>query len=113
HADDAAKRLAPEVRRKKWQQPLDDQHQRECEEKSRAHAPSFLFRGGLLAPRILQVAKEIGIRLEQQQVALAAKARAVRLHRAVERVELGVLRERLRVGRRRLGVALALDALRV
>src|SRR3954463_13387037 len=45
------------------------------------------------ALRVLQVAEEIRVRLEQQQVVLAAETRAVGLHAAVERVELRVLRE--------------------
>ena len=65
------------------------------------------------AGRILQVLEEVRTRVEHQDVALVAEALAIRLEAAVEGVELGVLLERAGVDRRRLGIALALDALRV
>src|SRR5258708_32467197 len=72
---------------------------------------SFSARGAAL--RVPQVAEEIRARLEQQQVVLAAEARAVRFHAAVEGVKFRVLLESLGVDRRRLSVAFALYALRV
>src|SRR5262245_8277689 len=44
---DPLERLAPELRREKWQQPLDDQHEAECHEQRASHhlavpRPGFL-----------------------------------------------------------------------
>src|SRR6266699_624213 len=103
---DAAEGLAPQRRKKKRQQTLDNQHEGKRHDKRRAHSLAALS-------RVSEIPEELGIGVEHDHVALVLEARAVRVEAAVERVELGVLVEGARVDGGRLRVALAFDALRV
>src|SRR5512134_815642 len=75
---DAAEGVAPEARREEGKEPFDDQHQGEGQEERARHEASFLAAGP--AAGILQVAEEIRVGLEHQQVVAAAERRAIGLH---------------------------------
>src|SRR5579862_768474 len=74
-------------------------------------SPGRRARRRLACSRVLEVLEEFGARIEHHQVALVAKRRLVRLEAAVERIKLGILGVRLRVDRRCLRIARALDLL--
>src|SRR5678816_3687240 len=71
-------------------------------------APRLPTRTRLLA--FLEVLEEIGLRIQHQRRVLAPHRDAVRLERAVERVELGIRLVGLGVGLRRLALAFAAQA---
>src|SRR5512134_2325571 len=68
---DAAERVAPEARREEGEEPLDDQHEGEGQEESARHGASFPRAAP--AAGVPQVAEEIRVRLQQQQVAAPAE----------------------------------------
>ncbi len=117
------KRLAPQPRRHERQQALDDQHQRERRPAANRarHRPSARPPAAPPAPWLPGAAAgllEVAGRTRSSGRApsrrcVLRKRRLVGLEAAVERVELGVRAVGLRVDRRRLGVALALDLLRL
>src|SRR5919201_4291226 len=112
HLRDAAEGLPPQRRRDEGKHPFEHEHQGEGHEERRTHG-SLARWLGLAAERIPKVAQEVGVGLEQHEVVPAAERGPVGLHAAIEGEELGVLRERGGVDRRRLGVAFAAHALRV
>src|SRR4029079_14316954 len=73
----------------------------------RAHRVLFLRPAGWA----LEIFQEVRARIEHQHIALALQTLAVGFQAAVERVELRVRLERLRVHLRSARVALALDTL--
>src|SRR5882724_2406106 len=103
---DAAEGIAPQLRQKKREHALDDQHQGESHDEGSSHS--------LAAPcRILEIFEELGIGVEDQDVALVLEAGAIGVQAPVEIVELRILVESPGIDRRGLGVALALDPLRL
>src|SRR5882672_8989240 len=74
---DAAERLAPQFRKEKRQETLDDQHEGEGHEERGAHSLAAL-------PRVLEVLEEIRVRVEDQDVALVLERGAVGFEAAIE-----------------------------
>src|SRR5436309_7550301 len=112
-------RLAPDTRRQKGQESLKNQQQCERDPQRFPHVGlalrNRLLRGRLRTtprPVLLEVLEELGARIEDQHVALAAERRLVCFETAVERVELGVLTVGAGVNYGRARVAPALDLLR-
>src|SRR6266545_3634092 len=103
---DAAEGLAPQRRKKKRQQALDNQHEGKCHEKRRAHSLAALS-------RVSEIPEELGVGIEHDHVVLVLEARAVGVEAAVEGVELGIIVEGARVDGGCPGIAFALDALSV
>src|SRR5919108_6635626 len=105
HLRDAPEGVAPQRGREEGKHALQDQHQGERHDERRCHGRRLVLRRLVLlfarglAERVPEVAQEVGIGLEQHEVVAPAERRAVRLHAAVEGIELGVLVERRGVDR--------------
>src|SRR6185503_1453311 len=111
---------SPVLRRQKGEKPLEHQVKSQTRKKIRPgqspKPPSNQFEkssGSVRADLILQELEELAIGLQHEHVLILADRFAVRLHAAIERVELAVLRVRRGVDLRRTRVARAAEALRV
>ena len=110
---------APRRRAQERQQTLGDQHQRDAPSATsqKPTAAKATFSGAAQVSSSPAGAahrlEEVAARVDDHQVRLVAEGRPIRLEAAIELGELRVLAERLGEDRRRLGVAVALDLLRV